>query len=67
LHGPGLQGLARLAGMPSWRVDQAEDFGDAVARAIAVPGPALVEVNMHAIGPAPAYGVYNRRFGGTPA
>jgi acetolactate synthase-1/2/3 large subunit len=60
LRGPDLQGLAQLAGMPSWRVDRAEDFGAAVARAIAVPGPALVEVNMHAIGSVPAYGVYRR-------
>jgi acetolactate synthase-1/2/3 large subunit len=60
LRGPDLQGLAQLAGMPSWRVDRVEDFGAAVARAIAVPGPALVEVNMHAIGPVPAYGVYRR-------
>jgi acetolactate synthase-1/2/3 large subunit len=60
LRGPDLQGLAQLAGMLSWRVDRAEDFAAAVARAIAVPGPALVEVNMHAIGPAPAYGVYRR-------
>jgi len=61
LRGPDLQGLAALAGMPFWRVDRAEGFGDAIARAIAVPGPALVEVAMHAIGPVPAYGVYARK------
>ena len=60
LRGPDLAGLAALAGMPFWRVDRAEAFGDAVRRAIAVPGPALVEVDMNAIGPVPAYGVYRR-------
>lgn len=61
LRGPDLMGLAALAGMPAWRVSTAERFGDAVAQAIAVPGPALVEVDMHAIGPVPAYGVYRRK------
>jgi len=61
LRGPDLEGLAALAGMPFWRVNQPDEFGDCVARAIAVPGPALVEVNMRAIGPAPAYGVYARK------
>ena len=60
LNGPDLQALAALAGMPFWRVDRAEGFGTAVAHAIAVPGPAIVEVDMRAIGPAPAYGVYRR-------
>ena len=61
LRGPDLAGLAALAGMPFWRVSQPDQFGDAVTRAIASPGPALVEVDMHAIGPVPAYGVYVRR------
>ncbi len=56
LHGPDLRGLAALAGMPFWRVDRAQMFGDAVAAALATPGPTLVEVDMRAIGPAPAYG-----------
>jgi len=56
LQGPDLRGLAALAKMPYWRVDRAEAFGDAVARAVATSGPTLVEVNMRAIGPAPRYG-----------
>ncbi len=60
LHSPDLLGLAALAGIPAWRVSRADAFGAAVAQAIAVPGPALVEVDMHAIGPAPAYGAYRR-------
>ena len=67
LRGPDLLGLAALAGMPAWRVDRAEDFGGIVARAIAAPGPALVEVDMRAIGPAPAYGVYVRKPEGAAA
>lgn len=60
LRGPDLQDLAKLARMPAWRVGRAEDFGAAVTQAIAVPGPALVEVDMHAIGAVPAYGIYAR-------
>ncbi|MDB5368971.1 MAG: ilvB [Roseomonas sp.] len=67
LRGPDLQGLAKLAGIPAWRVDRPESFGATVARAIATPGPSLVEVNMHAIGPVPAYGVYARRPAGADA
>ena len=56
LHGPDLRGLAALAGVPYWRVDRAELFGDAVTQAMATTGPSLVEVNMQAIGPVPPYG-----------
>src|ERR1700712_5478647 len=58
LRGPDLEGLAALAGVKFWRVDRPDLFGESVARAIAPPGPALVEVDMRAIGPVPAYGVY---------
>ena len=66
LHGPGLRDLAALAGMPYWRVDHAQMFGDAVGAALATPGPTLVEVDMRAIGPAPAYG-HRARAPATPA
>ncbi len=56
LQGPDLRGLAALAGMPFWRVDSADMFGSAVAAALATPGPCMVEVDMRAIGPVPAYG-----------
>ncbi len=56
LKGPDLEGLAALAGMPFWRVRQADAFGSTVAKALAVPGPTLLEVDMHAIGPVPPYG-----------
>ena len=60
LRGPDLAGLAALAGIPFWRVNRPETFGRLVSQAIAVPGPALVEVDMRAIGPVPAYGAYRR-------
>ena len=56
LQAPDLQGLAQLAGIPFWRVDRADTIGTAVAAALAMSGPTLVEVNMRAIGSAPAYG-----------
>ena len=60
LRGPDIEGLAHLAGMRFWRVGRADEFGPCVAAAIAVAGPAIVEVDMRAIGPAPAYGAYRR-------
>jgi len=58
LRHPDLLDLAGLAGIPAWRVDRAEGFGETVSRALATRGPTLVEVDMRAIGPAPAYGPY---------
>ncbi|MBN8939808.1 MAG: thiamine pyrophosphate-binding protein [Rhizobiales bacterium] len=56
--GPDLEGLARLAGIPFFRVDRPGDFGARAAEAIAVRGPALVEVDMTAIGDHPPYFPY---------
>ncbi|MGG5809477.1 thiamine pyrophosphate-binding protein [Falsiroseomonas sp. CW058] len=61
LRHPDLQALAALAGIPAWRVDRADAFGETVARALATPGPTLVEVDMRAIGPVPSYGPYAKR------
>jgi acetolactate synthase-1/2/3 large subunit len=36
--------VARSFGCPSWRVEQAGDFEPAFSEALAVPGPAIVEV-----------------------
>lgn len=55
---PDLQGLAALAGLPFFRVSSADSVGKVVAQALAVTGPALVEVDMHAIGPVPPYAPY---------
>lgn len=59
---PDFRKLAELAEIPFWRVQRAEDFGDAVEQALQVRGPALVEVDMRSIGPAPAY----KSWGGAP-
>jgi acetolactate synthase-1/2/3 large subunit len=59
LQGPDLMQLARLAGMPGFRVSTAAEFGPTVARAVATPGPSLVEVDMTAIGAFPPYAPYN--------
>jgi len=56
---PDLQGLAALAGLPFFRVSRAEAVGSVLAEALAVRGPALVEVDMRAIGPVPPYAPYS--------
>lgn len=55
---PDLKGLADLAGMPFWTVSSPEDFQATVAKALAVAGPCLVEVDMTKIGAHPAYFPY---------
>ncbi|MBY4596921.1 thiamine pyrophosphate-binding protein [Ottowia caeni] len=55
LAGPDLMGLAKLAGMPGWRVTEADKFGATVAQAMQVKGPSIVEVDMHAVGAFPPY------------
>ena len=60
LVGPDFQALAAVAGMPAFKVSRAEDLAATVARAVATPGPSLVEVDLTAIGPFPPYAPYNR-------
>jgi len=55
IKGPDFEELAKVAGIPYGKVTKAAEFGDKVATAIAVDGPALVEVDMEAIGPYPPY------------
>jgi acetolactate synthase-1/2/3 large subunit len=61
LMGPDLERLAALAGIPFRRVDRAEAFGGTVAAAVAHHGPALVEVDMTAIGAFPPYAPYDKK------
>ncbi|MCE2762402.1 MAG: thiamine pyrophosphate-dependent enzyme [Acetobacteraceae bacterium] len=56
---PNLEGLAALAGMPFFRISKAEDVTEVLKKALAVSGPALVEVDMIAIGPFPPYAPFN--------
>ena len=53
--GPDLEGLAKLAGMPFWRIGTVEELGPKLKEAIALDGPALVEVDMTKFGPYPPY------------
>ncbi len=55
LAGAELMELAKVAGMPGWRVTQADRFGATVETALKTKGPALIEVDMAAIGPFPPY------------
>lgn len=55
---PDLAQLAGMTGLPFWRVSEPAGFGSAVAEAVAHAGPALVEVDMTAIGPHPPYFPY---------
>lgn len=51
LMGPDLEGLARLAGLPYWRVRSGADLDTHLRAALHQRGPSLVEVDMTAIGP----------------
>lgn len=53
--GPDLEGLAKLADMPFWRISGQDELGPKLKEAIAVDGPALVEVDMKKIGAYPPY------------
>lgn len=55
IQGPNFEDLAKVAGVAYGKVGKASEFGDKVAAAIAADGPALVEVDMEAIGPYPPY------------
>jgi acetolactate synthase-1/2/3 large subunit len=59
LQGPDFQKLAAVAGLPGFKVSRTEELAETVAKAIATPGPSLVEVDMTAIGTFPPYAPYN--------
>jgi acetolactate synthase-1/2/3 large subunit len=59
LQGPDFQRLAAVAGLPAFRVSRTEELAETVARAVATPGPSLVEVDMTAIGAFPPYAPYS--------
>ena len=52
---PDLKELAKVAGIPFWRVSRPEDFGAMVEQAVAVRGPTMVEIDMVTIGVFPPY------------
>lgn len=63
LTSPDLAGVAALAGIPFWRVDDPTRFGATVAAAMEAPGTAMVEVDMTAIGDHPPYFPYGPKVG----
>ncbi len=60
LQGPDISKLAALSDIPYFRVARADAFGDTVAKAIAIKGLTMVEVDMNAVGEFPAYYPFNQ-------
>ncbi len=56
---PNLEALAALAGQPFFRVSRAEEVGDVLSKALAVRGPALLEIDMASVGELPPYPPYS--------
>jgi acetolactate synthase-1/2/3 large subunit len=61
LQGPELEKLAALSDIPYFRCSHAETFGDTVAKALAIKGLTMVEVDMTAVGEFPAYYPFNQK------
>jgi acetolactate synthase-1/2/3 large subunit len=59
LQGPEFQQLAAVAGLSGFKVSSIAELGGIVERAVATPGPSLIEVDMAAIGAFPPYAPYN--------
>lgn len=51
LHTPDYQALGESMGVKSWKVGSADEFQVAIQDAITLNGPALIELDMNAIGP----------------
>ncbi|WP_199100193.1 thiamine pyrophosphate-binding protein [Dyella sp. ASV21] len=51
LHTPNFHMLAEAMGMPAWRLDNVEACEEILGQAVQHAGPALVEVDMAALGP----------------
>jgi acetolactate synthase-1/2/3 large subunit len=59
LQSPDLGKLAGLSDIPFFKVQQAEAFGATVAKALAIKGLTMVEVDMEAVGEFPPYYPFN--------
>ena len=59
LESPDLEKLAGLSEIPYFRVSHADTFGDTVAKALAIKGLTMVEVDMTAVGEFPPYYPFN--------
>ena len=63
LQGPDLGKLAALSDIPYFKCGSADTFGATVAKALAIKGLTMVEVDMTAVGEFPPYYPFNRRVG----
>ncbi|MSO99857.1 MAG: thiamine pyrophosphate-binding protein [Acetobacteraceae bacterium] len=63
LQGPELSKLAALSDIPYFKCTSAETFGSTVAKALAIKGLTMVEVDMVAVGEFPPYYPFNQRLG----
>ena len=61
LEGPDLEKLAAVSEIPYFRCSSADTFGDTVARALAIKGLTMVEVDMNAVGEFPPYFPFNQK------
>jgi acetolactate synthase-1/2/3 large subunit len=61
LESPDLEKLAGLSDIPYFRVSRADTFGDTVAKALAIKGLTMVEVDMTVVGEFPAYFPFNQK------
>ncbi|MGD0106010.1 MAG: thiamine pyrophosphate-binding protein [Rhodopila sp.] len=61
LESPDLEKLAGLSDIPFFRVSRADTFGDTVAKALAIKGLTMVEVDMTAVGEFPPYFPFNQK------
>ena len=63
LQGPDIGKLAALSDIPYFKCSSADSFGATVAKALAIKGLTMVEVDMNAIGEFPPYYPFNQRLG----
>jgi acetolactate synthase-1/2/3 large subunit len=61
LESPDIEKLARLSDIPYFRCSRADGFGDTVAKALAIKGLTMVEVDMESVGEFPAYYPFNQK------
>ena len=61
LESPDLEKLAALSEIPFFRCSRADTFGDTVAKALAIKGLTMVEVDMTAVGEFPPYFPFNQK------
>ncbi|GAA3538878.1 thiamine pyrophosphate-binding protein [Zobellella aerophila] len=51
LHAPDFKAVGEAMGMTSWRIASLGEFETAIAEAMALQGPSLIEVDMNGLGP----------------